>query len=172
VYAPIEEDASLAYSIELHAGSGVDWLVMVEAHTGEVLASINQVCSAAAQGSGMDAGGQTQTIELWEEEHVFTMVNTTKPMFDAQRSDPPFYQTTFGGISIFDAKGVNPQQDPQAFNPQPVTSTDAHSGFGPNAVSASVNLAKVYDYYQKQHHQLCLFSTGGRFAGRRRYSDR
>lgn len=165
VYAPIEEDASLAYSIELHAGSGVDWLVMVEAHTGEVLASINQVCSAAAQGSGMDAGGQTQTIELWEEENVFTMVNTTKPMFDAQRSDPPFYQTTFGGISIFDAKGVNPQQDPQAFNPQPVTSTDAHSGFGPNAVSASVNLAKVYDYYQKQHQRNSIDGQGGSIIG-------
>lgn len=165
VYAPIHHESVLAYSIELHQGSGVDWMVMVDAHTGGVLTSINQVCSAAVKGTGVDAGGQNQTIELWQEDNLYTMVNTTKSMFDAQKSDPPGHATTFGGIGIYDAKGVNPQQNPDAFNPQLVTSTSPNTGFGPNAVSASLNLSKVFDYYERQHQRNSIDGRGGSIIG-------
>ena len=165
IYSPIDHEAALAYSVELHQGSGVDWMVMVDAHRGDILCSINQVCSGAVQGSGLDAGGQTQTVELWQENNVFAMVNTTKPMFDAQKSRPPGFTTTFGGISIYDAKDVSPQKNPDAYNPELVTSTAAHSGLGPNAISAAVNLAKVYDYYQDRHQRNSIDGQGGSIIG-------
>ncbi len=54
IYSPIESEARLASSVHLHQGSGVDYEVMVDAHSGEILTSINQVFSADVKGSGLE----------------------------------------------------------------------------------------------------------------------
>jgi Zn-dependent metalloprotease len=165
VYAPLSSNPHLAYSVSLHEGSGVDWQVMVDAHSGEILTSINQVCTAAAQGSGADVSGQTMPIELWFEDNQYSLLNTTKSMHDEQRSDPPGFQTTVGGILIYDAGNVSPQDNPDSFNPALVSSVSPDSGFPADAVSASINLAKVYDYYEARHQRTSIDGQGGNIIG-------
>ncbi|MDB4798224.1 M4 family metallopeptidase [Verrucomicrobia bacterium] len=165
VYAPLSSNPHLAYSVSLHEGSGVDWQVMVDAHSGEILTSINQVCTAAAQGSGADVSGQTVPIELWFEDNQYSLLNTTKSMHDEQRSDPPGFQTTVGGILIYEAGNVSPQENPDNFNPGLVSSVSPDSGFPADAVSASINLAKVYDYYEARHQRTSIDGQGGNIIG-------
>ena len=93
------------------------------------------------------------------------MINTTKSMFDAQRSNPPGFDSTFGGISIYDAKNISPINNPEAFNPELVSSTSSTQGFGLNAVSAAVNLSRVYDYYESRHQRLSIDGRGGSIVG-------
>ncbi len=165
VHAPLESDPQLAYAFHLHGVSGQAWNVYVEAQTGEVLTAYNHVCTAAAEGVGTDADGNAQTIQLWQEGNEYALVNTTKSMFDAARSTPPGISSTFGGILIFDAQNVSPQENPNAFNPRLVTSLSPNEGFGPNAVSAAVNLALVYDYYEARHQRLSIDGQGGSIVG-------
>ena len=165
VYAPLSSDSHLAYSVNLHEGSGVDWQVMVDAHSGEILTSINQVCTAAAQGSGLDVAGQIMPIELWFEDNQYSLINTKKSMHDEQRSDPPGFQTTVGGILVYDAENISPQENPDNFNPRLVSSVAPDSGFPADAVSASINLAKVYDYYEARHQRTSIDGRGGNIIG-------
>jgi bacillolysin len=165
VYAPLTSNSHLAYSVNLHEGSGVDWQVMIDAHSGEILTSINQVCTAAAQGSGADVSGQVMPIELWFEDNQYSLINTKKSMHDEQRSDPPGFQTTVGGILIYDADNVSPQENPDNFNPRLVSSLAPDSGFPADAVSASINLAKVYDYYEARHQRTSINGQGGNIMG-------
>ena len=138
---------------------------MVDAHSGEVLTSINQVCSAAAQGSGADVSGQIQPIELWFENNEYTLINTKKAMHDEQRSDPPGFNTTIGGILVYDAGNISPQENPNTFNPALVASREPNSGFPSDAVSASINLAQVYDYYEARHQRTSIDGQGGNIIG-------
>ena len=165
VYAPLQSDPHLSYAFHLHETSGVAWNIYIEAHTGDVLTAFNHVCTAAVQGSGDDAQGNTQTIELWQDGSEFALVNTTKSMFSAERSNPPSINSTFGGILIFDAENISPQDNPDAFNPKLVASINPNNGFGPNAVSAAVNLALVYDYYEARHQRLSIDGQGGSIIG-------
>ena len=165
IHGPIETEPELAYSFHFHEHPGLAWRVFVNAHSGQILSAFNHVCSAAAQGSGVDVQGTPQVLELWQDGSSFTMVNTTKSMFDAQRSNPPGFDSTFGGISIYDAKNISPINNPDAFNPELVSSTSSTQGFGPNAVSAAVNLSRVYDYYESRHQRLSIDGRGGSIVG-------
>jgi Zn-dependent metalloprotease len=165
VHAPIEAEVRLAYRIELHPTPFEHWLVVVDARTGEVLESLNQVCSSATVGSGTDLGGQNRSVGLWSEGGGFYMVDASKPMFDSGLSDPPSPGSTFGGIIILDAKGVDPGVNPDDYAPEVISSGNANSGFPAAGISASFNLSLVYDYFRDRHGRNSINGTGGTIVG-------
>ena len=165
IHAPVTDTPRLAYSVQAHHASGSDWRVFIDAHTGEVLSALNQICSAAVKGSGIDALGHVRSIDLWSENNSYAMVDTTKSMFDSERSAPPGLKTTFGGIFVYDANNVSPNQKILPYTPSLISSGNRDSGFGPEAVSASIYLSHIYDYYETQHDRLSIDGSGGNIIG-------
>ena len=165
VYAPIDRETRLAYKLELHAGPFDHRLVVVDAVSGEILESINQVCGAATVGSGTDLRGQTRSLNLWSANGRHYLLDASKPMFQSVASEPPSPGGTFGGIIILDAKGVDPQVNPGGFAPEVIFSTSSSGGFPAAGVSASFNLSMVYDYFLERHQRNSINGTGGTIVG-------
>ncbi len=162
VYAGSTEPA-LAYKAEVHANMLEHWIVIVDANDGSVLAQINEVCTAAVVGSGTDLAGTVQQIDLWQHNDGFHyMVDATQAMYDAT-STPPFLQNSRGVIKIVDAGN----QEPQGANVSyvDVRSNSPASGFSREAVSASVNLARVYNYYRERYNRNSIDGQGGSILG-------
>ncbi|MBX3734998.1 MAG: M4 family metallopeptidase [Verrucomicrobiae bacterium] len=161
VYAPVDGETRLAYRVELHTSPLDHWLVLVDAASGAIVDSINQVCSAAAVGSGTDLRGQTRPVNLWSANGRHYMVDTSKPMFSAVSGTPPSPGNTAGGILVLDAKGVDPGVNPAAYAPEVISSASLTSGFPAMGISASVHLAASYDYFFQRHRRNSFDNQGG-----------
>ncbi|HUF61065.1 MAG TPA: M4 family metallopeptidase [Verrucomicrobiales bacterium] len=156
-------DPVLAYKAEIHANLSEHWTVIVDANDGRVLDQINKVCTAAVVGSGTDLGGSIQQIDLWQHNDGFYyMVDTAQPMYDPS-SSPPFLQNSRGVIKIVDAGDQEPQGANVNFTD--VRSNSTTTGFSAEAVSASVNLARVYNYYRERYNRNSIDGQGGSILG-------
>ena len=136
-YAAKDRIAKLAWKIELDISITSNWLVVIDADSGATLAAYNRVMFGGVQGSGIDLMGKTRTLNVYQDTSGFCMFDTSKPMFDSARSS--------GYITIFDFnKSWNP--DP----PNVACSGSSNSSWPPDAVSASYNLSKTYDYFKQR----------------------
>ncbi len=162
IYAPTEGETRLAHRLEMHTSPFENWLLVVDAHTGQILTSYNQACSSAVTGSGTDLGGQTRSLNLWFENNQYYMVDTSQPMFNGN-SDPPSINSTVGGILIFNANNVD-NNSPQ-YAPSQIVSASSSSGFPAAGVSAAYNLARVYNYFRVRHQRNSINNQGGSVIG-------
>ncbi|MEM7386793.1 MAG: M4 family metallopeptidase, partial [Verrucomicrobiota bacterium] len=109
-----------------------------------------------------DLSGQNQTIQLWQDnDGQHYTVDTTLPMYDAS-SNPPSLNTSRGVIKIVDARNATPEGAQVSFSN--LSSADPN-GFGPEAVSASVNLSRVYHYYRERFQRDSIDGRGGSILG-------
>ena len=134
------------------------WVSIVSAEDGKILAFYNEVCTNAVVGSGIDLNGENQFLQLWFENDVYYMVDTSNPMFDPILSDPPGQKTVIGGILLFDA---DDQDSEMKWVASAATSANQNSGFNSHAVSAATNLSIVYDYFLDRHGRNSIDGRGG-----------
>jgi uncharacterized repeat protein (TIGR01451 family) len=147
----------LAWSIRVAPSLLEDWIVMVDAHDGSVLAAISQIQTDNVVGEGTDLFGQTQILNVWEEAGIHYLVDTSKLMFDPT-SDPPQPITSTGVIAIVDARNQPPTSDPPLFF---ITSNTGPSGpWLPDGVSAAANVSATYDYFLERHNRNSLDDRG------------
>lgn len=132
---------------------------LVDAISGEIINSVALVENGAVTGSGMDALGYPETLNLWQYGGNYYMVDTTKPMY-AITSAPPSYSTSKGTITIAD---FGHSQDWSTANY--AISLSPSSGWIPDAVSASYDLSKVYDYYHSQFGRNSYDDAGSSLLG-------
>ncbi|MCB1097930.1 MAG: M4 family metallopeptidase [Verrucomicrobiae bacterium] len=163
VFAPVSEpDPKLAWQFAVHSGVAQHWDVFVDAHSGEVLHKQNRYCTAHVQGSGVDSVGQAHSINLWQHnDGGFYMVDTTKPMYQADVSNPPVSAT--GGIFVYEVVEANltPQGSLVDWSFRPSVSGSANSGFSPALVAASANVGFVYDYFLERFNRNSFDGRGG-----------
>lgn len=172
IYAPVERMPRLAWKMEVNISLTSSWLVMVDAHTGRVLNTLSQVYDANVTGSGTDLFGVDRQLNLWEENGVFYMVDTSKPMFKLN-SNPPELALTRGGIIILDAKNKGDINDNKLILPtlSQVTSQNPNSFWLPDAVSASFGLSETYDYFRERHQRDSLDGKGGTMTASVRFAQ-
>lgn len=150
----------LAWRFDLQAGLFENRLVMIDAHTGSVLADFNQMQSANRAGSGTDLFGTSRSLNVWEEAGAHYMVDTSKAMYDTN-SNPPQLTSSNGVIIIQDARNQPPTSDPQIVPAlASITSTAATGPWLPAAVSAAANLSVTYDYFASEHSRDSLDGNG------------
>jgi len=170
IYAPEQgAEPQLAWKMTFHIALDAEWLVVGEAHSGETLAAFNQVCTAAATGSGTDLWNQTRQLNVWEQDGTYYMIDTTKQMFDAS-STPPDADNTRGAIVVLDAQNQSERDDGSIPNVH-VTSNDPSTWSAPDAVSAMFGLSETYDYYLERHARNSLDGNGGTIIGIVRYGQ-
>lgn len=154
------QDPRLAWQVRITTDFAHYWMVLVDANNGAKLKAYNEVMTAGnVAGSGTDLFGDTQSVNVYEQNGTFFMVDTSKMAFDPT-STPPAVATTRGGIVILDAGNQpgNPQQEPIPQNQ--VTSSSATSGWLPDAVSASFGFSETYDYFWERHQRNGLDGQG------------
>lgn len=162
VYAPFDGPDRLAWRIDLRASPVLQWDVFVDAADGRILNTVTQVATGAATGTGTDLAGVNRTIHLWQHtDSRFYLVDTSKEMFDPS-SVPPNPGTSRGVITVMDMQNAS-RPDPAAGVHN--TATSPAGPWRADAVSASVNLSRVYDYYRERFNRNSVNGTGGSMMG-------
>ena len=165
VYAPLDRTARLAWKFDLSQGLLKHRTVVVDALNGRLLTSFSRVHHANVQGSGIDVLGERRTLNVWQQGTTYYMVDTSKPMYDPT-SQPPNPDKTKGAIFVIDARNQPPTDDPQELPDLfHVTSSDPNNWSLRDAVSASFNLSKTYDYYREVHNRNSIDAEGGSITG-------
>ncbi|MCA9255439.1 MAG: M4 family metallopeptidase [Phycisphaerales bacterium] len=154
VFVPNQDGAPhLAFKVSVHGEAMHEhWTVIVDAMSGDAIASFSGVCTAAVQGSGQDLFGITRSLNVLESESagLFYMFDTTRAGYD------PIAQT--GGITILDAQNTSFEM---GLDTSFVTSNSANSGWLPDSVSAMFGLAATLDYYDQVRGRNSLNGNGG-----------
>ena len=151
IYLPDNDSsARLAWRLELEVSLDQRLMIVIDALNGDILTEFNQIHNAAATGSGVDLLGQNRPLNLFEENGQYSMVNTSKPMYDKA--------TNKGVILVYDWKN---QELEESVKPQLIGSKNPNADFLPDAVSAAYNLSNTYDYYLERHQRNSLNGKGG-----------
>ena len=82
IYAPGDTPPRLAWKLELAIDVTSRWLVVIDAVNGAELTAYSLVMHQQVAGSGVDLFGRTRRLNVWQQDGLFWMVNTSKPMFD------------------------------------------------------------------------------------------
>jgi bacillolysin len=165
VFAPGNRRPRLAWSVSVEKSLEESYRVLVDAANGAVLARIPTVMSENVVGSGQGLGGQTLPLDVWNSAGTFTLLDTSKFMFDPT-SQPPQIQTTRGGIFILDARNQPPTSTPQDLPDLFYITSNSPSSWSPaDSVSAAWGLSETYDYYRARHNRNSLDGNGGTVVG-------
>jgi bacillolysin len=165
IYAPGGRAARLAWRLRLSASLRARWLAVVDARSGQLLNSFSEIMDENVTGSGTDANGDVQGLNVWHEGGSFYLVDTSKPMYDPS-SDPPDPTTTRGGIIVLDADNLPPNSSPEEIPDLFFVSAANATGWQvPDGVSAAVGLAHVYDYYRMRHGRNSFDDAGSTMLG-------
>lgn len=158
IYAPSNGIKRLAWKIELSASAKEDWLVIVDALHGLTLMAYNQVNSSKTDGSGIDLLGETKPLNLWQDNDIFYMVDSSKEMYDGQSN--PIGSNPGGVIIIGDYRN-----QPFGEDIYYVASNNSTAGWLPDAVSLAYNLSETYDYYLERHNRDSIDGNGCTILG-------
>ena len=154
----------LAWEVTLNI-SYVTYTVLVDANSAKVILSYNNIHTENVVGSGTDLLGQIRQINVWKDSGKFYANDASKSMFDNSSMNPMDFDEKKGVINIYDAqnKPVNNKlsNDVQYYRLESDSST---SGWLADAVSASYNLSKTFDYYKDKHDRNSLDGEGGRIT--------
>ena len=163
IYAPGDTPPRLAWKLKLTIGLTAHWLVVIDAVNGAELTAYNQIMHDHVPkhvvGMGVDLSGTPQTLNVWEQDGLFRMIDTSKEMFklveDMEDFDPVLGMNSERGVILIrDAERQPETSDPQEIQlpfPIRIARLDTDSGWEPAAVSAAYNLSQVYDYYLDRH---------------------
>ncbi len=128
----------ISYKVIIRPNVKDEWIYYIDARNGEIIEKFNNTPSAGSnKGTGMDLNNVQRTIDTYEENGVYYMVNTTKHMFNA---------TNFTGtITIYDA-----HNNPDIYTSNSTASTAVSNSAQwnhPNAISAAYHASLAYDYF-------------------------
>lgn len=171
IYGAVDQPARLAWKVELGVSTDSHWIVVVDAVTGKVLTAFNTVQHENVSGAGPDLFGTTRSLNIWHENSIFYLIDTSKQMYD-QSSNPPQPNTTRGAISILDARNQPATSQPRT-NPSLyfITSSTTGAGWLKDGVSAAYNFSKVYDYYLARHNRNSINGQSGNISAIVRYGQ-
>ena len=152
ISAAIDAAPRLAWKFDLDMGLSHSWMIVVDALDGRVLKQINRCCSLNAAGSGKDLGNTTRPLNVWASGGSYSLVDTSKPMFNAGNGE--------GVILIVDAQGANVDMLRDGAPLVIPSSTNPNDWQSPAGVSAAYGLSKVYDYYLEVHQRNSFNGVG------------
>ena len=118
----------------------------MDAMTGSLIHWIDYTMTGQiTTGTGTDLLGIQRTVPCYEDNGLYTMMDLTKPMYDAASSTP--VQPVYGGLVVLDI--VNQDDDPDA--PRYYVESLDKNNWPANAVSMIWAMDRIYDYYLTIH---------------------
>ncbi len=152
----------LAWELELDVSIAKQLVVLINAQTGGVILSYNNIHTENVKGGGEDVLGKTRNLNVWQKSGEYFLHDTSKDMYDAATQDAFDPDETKGIISIIDARNepadIENDPFPDLFR---ISSSSKNSGWLDEGVSAAFNLSETYDYYNEKHKRKSLDGEGG-----------
>ncbi len=162
VHAPLESPARLAWRVLVELPPVMRAEVYVDATDGSYIEQMPLLVTAGATGSGVDLNGQTRQIQLWRHsDNQYYTIDTSKAMYNPN-SQPPNLANSRGVIAVLDQQNGT---QPNIGGAVHIRSASASGPWDADAVSASVNLGKVYDYYLERFNRNSVDGAGGSMTG-------
>ncbi len=157
VHAPLESEARLAWRLVVGHEGFMRTEFFIDARDGGVLESLPLVVSTAATGSGIDLNGQNRQINLWlDTDNRYYTFDASKHMFN------PAAPFGTGVIAVLDIQNSPTIDTSKVVS---ISSASPNGPWNPHAVSASVNLGRVYDYYFHRFNRNSVDGNGGTMIG-------
>jgi Zn-dependent metalloprotease len=145
----------LAWHIEVRSGLSRDWYYFIDANSGTILNSYNNVCyDGATTGSGKDLNGVTRTFGTYSVSGTYYMLDAAEQMFNSAQSQIP--NSPVGGIMCLDLKNTDLSSSSQYYF---VSSTN-DQWTDPSSVSANYNAITTYQYYKTIHNRNSIDDKG------------
>ena len=154
------EGEKLAWHITVRPNFVERWEYFVDAESGEILYRLNHTCSldGPTTATAVDLFGISRTINVYEKNSSFFMIDGSQSMFNLGTSTLP--DDPRGAIWTIDANNTSPQNN---LNVSHVTSSN-NQWNNPTAVSAHYNAEKSYDYFKNTHNRNSINGNGGRIV--------
>jgi Zn-dependent metalloprotease len=161
----------LAWHIEYAPNIASRWTYFVDAHTGEILQQFNQICQlhkhtadahehmppdGPAIATATDLFGVNRTINTYEKNGVFFLIDASRPMHNENQSNFP--DEGVGVVWTIDAEDTSPQND--NFSTVHLTSGN-NTWNNPTAVSAHYNAGEAYEYFRTTFGRNSINGQGG-----------
>ena len=141
-----------AYHVELRPNILERWHVTVDAEHGGIIRAFNAVCADGPQkASATDLHGVARSIDTYQHQGSFYMIDASRPMFNAAGS--VFPDRSLGTIITLNARNSDLQLVSH-FN-----STD-NSWLDASAVSAHYHAGIVYEYFRTTHGRNSIDNKG------------
>ncbi len=144
------------------------WQYFVDAHTGEVINAFRASCTLAphdlyelpatppAVGQGQDLKGANRSLNTFEQNGAFFLIDASRDMFNAAQSTIP--DDPVGVIMTLDALNTNPANDD--FQAAFIVS-NSNTWTDPTAVSAHYNAQVSYEYFFSRFDRNSINGSGG-----------
>ncbi|MCC3159035.1 M4 family metallopeptidase [Hymenobacter sp. 15J16-1T3B] len=133
------------------------WETFVDAQTGAVLRQYESSCAANGPrtASGTDLNGTARTLNTYEWNNRFYLIDGAQPMFNLGRSTMP--DEPVGALLTLDANNTRPSAPTITH----VSGANNTSWTNRSAVSAHFNAATAYNYYRSVFNRNSLDGAGG-----------
>ncbi len=142
-----------AYLVEIRPDFLQWWRYFIDAENGAILAKYNATCTdGPATATAIDLNNQTRTINTYQYQGTYFLIDASRPMFNPGASQFP--DNTVGTIWTITAKNTD------LTSLAHVVSTD-NTWSDPSAVSAHSNGALTYEYYRQTHNRSAIDGNGG-----------
>lgn len=145
----------LAWFIELRPRLSQDWYYFIDAESGSILDSYNNVCfDGATTGSGTDLNGNNRTFGTYKVGSNYFMLDASQPMFNSTQSQIP--NNPLGAIVCLDLRNNDLSNSSQFYY---VTSTN-NQWTDPASISANYNAISTYNYYRTVQNRNSIDNNG------------
>ncbi len=133
----------LAWFVEVRTGLDHDWYYFVDAKSGSILRSYDNVDhDGPTTSSGADLNGVTRNFGSYQVGGAYYMIDAAQPMFDAAHSQVP--DNPIGAIVTLDLKSADLSAQSQIYYVESTNNTWSD----PSTVSAQYNAAVTYNYFR------------------------
>ncbi len=161
VILPMEEGKKfhLAWHVSYFSDILHRYEYFIDAHSGEVIKQYYGTCTLGpTTGRGRDLLGQNRTLNLYEDNNNYLMLDASRPMYDASRSQIP--NDPVGAILTLDLYDHSVYEINQWLGFAASRDRNDWSGQA-NAVSAHYNAGLCYEYFKNTHNRNALDGRGG-----------
>jgi Zn-dependent metalloprotease len=145
----------LAWMVNVRPNFVQNWYYFVDALTGSVLFKYNATASdGGATGQGTDLNGRQQQLNVYQAGSSFYLIDITRSIFNAQRSQLP--DDPVGAIWTIDARSKDLVRDTTLFHVISPTTTFSDR----SSVSAHFNGGIVFEYFKNTHGRNAIDGQG------------
>ncbi len=145
----------LVWLVEVRSGIANDWYYFVDAQSGNIINSYNNVCyDGATTATGVDLNGVTRTFNTYQIGSNYFMMDASEPMFNSAQSTFP--DNPVGAIVNLDLKNQDLTSNSQIYY---VTSAN-NQWSDPASISSHYNAYVTYNYYRTVYNRNSIDDKG------------
>jgi Zn-dependent metalloprotease len=135
------------------------WYYFIDAVNGDILKRYNATAhDGPATAQAQDLSGATRTLNVYEVDNVFYMIDGSRPIFQPNQAD--ILNDPQGALWTLDLQGNDAQQESSIFH----VSSPNNTWNDPVSVSAHYNVAQVFEYYLNTHNRSAIDGNGSTLA--------